>query len=67
MAAPFTRARFARAGIDLEALLASALERPPPAIGPDFDRSSLADFNTDLFPKDEYFTSRSFWPGGPRD
>ncbi len=67
MAAPFTRARFARARIDLAALLAPALERPPPAIGPDFDRSTLADFNTDLFPKDEYFTSKSFWPGGRRD
>lgn len=63
MTDPFTRARFARAGLDLDALLAPALLRPPVAVGPDFDRSSLGEIDTDLFPRDEYLTSQSFWPG----
>jgi hypothetical protein len=60
---PFTQSRFARAGIDLASLLGPALNHAPLVTGPEADRSSLVDIDTDLFPKDEYLTSSRFWPG----
>jgi spermidine synthase len=63
MADPFTRGRFARASIDLESLMGPALNHPPVVTGPESDRSGLVEIDTDLFPKDEYLTSHSFWPG----
>jgi len=62
--APFTASHFARAGVDPEAILAEDIARgPTTAIGPEHDRSPYVDINTDLFPKDEYLSSRRFLPG----
>jgi predicted membrane-bound spermidine synthase len=41
------------AGIDIERLLNDYLAAPA-SYTPDFNRDALTDFNTDLFPKDEY-------------
>ena len=54
LADPQVRAYYQRAGIDIERLILEALEGEPAQYGPDLDRSTLKDFNTDLFPKDEY-------------
>lgn len=53
LADPRVREHYARAGIDIEPLLESYL-RDPVRYGPDFPRETLTDFNTDLFPRDEY-------------
>jgi len=53
LAAPGVREHYARAGIDADALMASYLAEPA-QYTPDFDRSTLTDFNTDLFPRDEF-------------
>lgn len=45
---------YGRAGIDIEQLMRPYLESDPVRYGPDFDREAFTDFNTDLFPKDEY-------------
>jgi predicted membrane-bound spermidine synthase len=45
---------YASAGSDIEALLAPFLTRAPQVFAPSFDRSSLVDVNTDLFPRDEF-------------
>lgn len=45
---------YRRAGVDIEALMSPYLAGEPARYGPDFDRSTIVDFNTDLFPKDEY-------------
>ena len=60
---PFTAAHYARGAVDPEALLAKAIDRGPTAIGPELDRTPYVDVNTDLFPKDEYLSSRRFLPG----
>jgi len=54
LADPRVRDYYARAGIDIEQLMNAYLDREPARYGPDFDRDTLTDFNTDLFPKDEY-------------
>jgi prepilin-type processing-associated H-X9-DG protein len=59
----FVRSHYGRAGLDPEELLADVLERGPTAIGPETDRTSLLDINTDLFPRDEYLASQSFLAG----
>ncbi|HSB61635.1 MAG TPA: hypothetical protein VLI67_07940, partial [Vicinamibacteria bacterium] len=64
MREPFTARHYARAGIDIEAVLQEPLERGPRVIGPEHDRAPYLDINTDLFPKDEYLASRRFLPGG---
>jgi hypothetical protein len=48
------REHYGRAGIDIEALIAGYLAAEPGRYGPEFDRTTLTDFNTDLFPRDEY-------------
>lgn len=48
------RDHYQRAGVDIEALMRPYLDGEPARFGPDFDRATLVDFNTDLFPKDEY-------------
>ena len=60
---PWTTAHYLGGGIEVAQLLERALLRGPLVIGPDHDRTSLTDINTDLFPKDEYLTSRRFLPG----
>jgi spermidine synthase len=51
---PFTHDYYARAGIDLDKLLAPYLNSTPEVYGPEFDRTSLVNVNRDLFPKDEF-------------
>jgi predicted membrane-bound spermidine synthase len=62
MSDPFTQSRFTRAGIDLDELMGPALHRAPVVTGPETDRSSLVEIDTDLFPRDEYLTTQMFWP-----
>jgi hypothetical protein len=58
---PRTTAYYARAGVDIEALLAPVLEAPAAVYGPSFDRSTLTDVNTDRFPRDEYLASETLF------
>jgi spermidine synthase len=51
---PRVREHFASAGVDIEALVRQYLDGPSGRFWPDFDRTTLVDVNTDLFPKDEY-------------
>ena len=53
-AEPRVRDYYRRAGIDIEALIRTYTESPPVRFWPDFDRETLTDLNTDLFPKDEF-------------
>lgn len=58
LADPRVRHYYDTAGIDIERLLNEYLAAPA-SYTPDFNRDALIDFNTDLFPKDEYdLTSR---------
>jgi hypothetical protein len=45
---------YQRAGIDIGALMQPYLDTLPGRFGPEFDRTTLTDVNTDLFPKDEF-------------
>jgi predicted membrane-bound spermidine synthase len=51
---PRVREHFARAGVDIAALIAEALRNPPLRIGPQANRKRLFDVNRDLFAKDEF-------------
>ena len=51
---PRIREHYQRAGIDIAALLSPYLDAASTRVGPEFDRATLVDVNTDLFPKDEY-------------
>jgi spermidine synthase len=53
LAASGAREYYAAAGIDIERMFAEYL-REPARYGPGFSRESLGDFNTDLFPRDEF-------------
>ncbi len=53
IADPRVREHYARAGIDVKELMAQYLANPA-RYTPEFDRRTLTDFNSDLFPKDEY-------------
>jgi len=53
LAASGAREYYAAAGIDIERMFAQYL-REPARYGPGFSRESLGDFNTDLFPRDEF-------------
>ncbi len=53
IADPRVREHYARAGIDVKELMSLYLADPA-HYSPDFDRQTLTDFNSDLFPKDEY-------------
>ena len=50
---PAVQRHFASAGLDIDALVGQLLDRAPAVFGPGFDRTSLDDLNTDLFPRDE--------------
>lgn len=54
LADPDVRRHYMAAGIPIGPLLAPYLDSRPGVYGPEFDRSTLADVNTDLFPKDEF-------------
>lgn len=56
---PFTREYYARAGIDVDALVEEIIEGPIVRIGPGVNRSRIRDINTDLFPRDEYLVPQS--------
>ena len=51
---PFTRDYYARAGINVDELLAPYLNQAPRMYGPEFDRTTLVNVNRVLFPKDEF-------------
>jgi spermidine synthase len=51
---PAVRDYYQRAGIDIGALMQPYLDTLPGRFGPEFDRTTLTDVNTDLFPKDEF-------------
>ena len=51
-----TRDHYARAGVDADAIM-SAVLKDPAYYAPGFDRSTLGEVNTDLFPKDEFALS----------
>ena len=53
IADPLVREHYARAGINVEELMASYFVEPA-IYSPGFDRTTLTDVNTDLFPRDEY-------------
>jgi predicted membrane-bound spermidine synthase len=53
IADPRVRRHYASAGIDVEAMVAEHLATPG-YIPPAFNRAALTDFNTDLFPRDEF-------------
>ena len=53
LAASDAREYYAAAGIDIERMFAEYLTEPA-RYGPEFSRESLGDFNTDLFPRDEF-------------
>ncbi|MBI4519355.1 MAG: spermidine synthase, partial [Gemmatimonadetes bacterium] len=57
LAAAGVREYYEAAGIDIAEMMASYLAEPA-QYGPDFARDTLTDFNTDLFPKDEYDLAR---------
>jgi spermidine synthase len=50
---PRVRRHYGAAGIDIERMLTEYLASPA-YYGPAFDRETLTDINTDLFPRDEY-------------
>ena len=51
---PAVRAHYEHAGIDITALMTMYVPESPVRFGPDVDRSTLAEINTDLFPRDEF-------------
>jgi spermidine synthase len=55
---PRVREHFRRAGVDIEQLVRQYVGGPSARFGVDFDRATLTDINTDLFPKDEFDLSR---------
>lgn len=50
----FSRAYYARAGVQVEPYLETFTQHQPVLFTPSYDRSKLKDVNTDLHPKDEY-------------
>lgn len=54
---PFTKSYYARVGVDVGSLLA-VFTAHHEMFTPQFDRRMLTDYNTDLFPKDEFLTNR---------
>ena len=51
---PFAAAHYRRGKVEPETLLQELVSPRVRYYGPDYDRSSSGDVNTDLFPKDEY-------------
>ena len=50
---PFTKSYYARVGVDVENLI-QVFNAYHKVFTPEFDRSKLTNYNTDLFPKDEF-------------
>jgi spermidine synthase len=53
---PFTKRYYARVGVDVENLI-QVFTAYHKVFTPEFDRSKLTNYNTDLFPKDEFLAS----------
>jgi spermidine synthase len=53
-ASPHVRGHFARANVDIVALLERYFQTEPMRLGPDGNRAALSDVNSDLFPRDEF-------------
>jgi hypothetical protein len=53
IADPRVREHFARAGINVQEMMSLYLAQPA-IYTPEFNRDGLIDFNSDLFPKDEF-------------
>lgn len=51
---PVVRAYYANAGVDIVELLEQYMGRPPEVFDQTYDRSTVGDVNTDLFPRDEF-------------
>jgi predicted membrane-bound spermidine synthase len=62
--APGVRAYYARAGVSIDELVATHLTELA-RYTPEFDRSTLLDFNTDLFPRDELDRPAAPWRPAP--
>ena len=54
---PFTKSYYARVGVDVETLI-QVFNAYHKVFTPEFDRSKLTNYNTDLFPKDEFLANR---------
>jgi predicted membrane-bound spermidine synthase len=54
----FSMKHYQLGGIQLESYM-KQLEIEPQKFGPEFDRSRIVDFNTDLYPKDEYLVPQT--------
>jgi spermidine synthase len=58
--APFARDYYARDGFDLESMARRVDELSPPRVfGPEYDRKGIVDFNSDLYPRDEFLAGRA--------
>lgn len=51
---------YKEAGLQLRDLIGPWFDKPLRRYTPEFDRSTLKEFNTDLFPRDEYFVPQVF-------
>lgn len=54
LSAPGVEDYYESAAVDIRALMAQYLGRPPQRFDPSHDRSTITDINTDLFPRDEF-------------
>jgi hypothetical protein len=61
--ADVVRGHYERAGIAPDMLLATIQRSVRHLVGPEDDRTTLTDVNTDLFPKDEFLSGRRFLKG----
>jgi len=48
------QAYYDNSGVDIGSLLGPYIDQAPKMFDPSFDRSTIADINTDLFPRDEF-------------
>jgi spermidine synthase len=54
LADPAVQAYYNNSGVDIGSLLGPYIDQAPKMFDPSFDRSTIADINTDLFPRDEF-------------
>jgi len=51
---PAVQAYYDNSGVDIGSLLGPYIDQAPKMFDPSFDRSTIVDINTDLFPRDEF-------------
>jgi hypothetical protein len=51
---PVVQAYYDNSGVDIGSLLGPYIDQAPAMFDPSSDRSTIADINTDLFPRDEF-------------